>query len=363
VSVPFLDLGAAHAELRAELDAAWQRVLDSGRYVLGGECTAFEREFAALCGVRECVGVSNGLDALRLVLQARGVGPGDEVIVPSHTFIATWLAVSQAGATPVPVEVLPDTFNLDPARVDAAAGSRTRAIVAVHLYGQIADMDALRAVADARGLALVEDAAQAHGARSRGRPAGGLGDAAAFSFYPGKNLGALGDGGAVVTDDPELAQRVRELRNYGSTEKYRHDARGGNARLDELQAALLRVKLAVLETWNERRRALARRYLDELDGLALPAVPDWADPVWHLFAVRHPQRDRLQSRLADAGVETLIHYPVPPHLCGAYADLGLGPGSLPIAERIADEQLSLPMGPHVTDEQAALVIAAVRAAA
>jgi dTDP-3-amino-3,4,6-trideoxy-alpha-D-glucose transaminase len=304
--------------------------------------------------------VSNGLDALRLVLEAYEIGPGDEVIVPSHTFIATWLAVSQTGATPVPAEVSAATFNLDPELVAAALTSRTRAIVAVHLYGQPADMDALREVAG-DGVRLIEDAAQAHGARYRDRRTGGLGDAAAFSFYPAKNLGALGDGGAVVTADAGLAERVRLLRNYGSPAKYRHDVRGANARLDELQAALLRAKLPLLDRWNERRRVLAERYAAELEGVTVPHAPDWAEPVWHLFAVLHPERDRLQGRLEQAGVETLIHYPVPPHLTGAYADFGLGP--LPVAERIAREQLSLPIGPHLSDEQAAAVIAAVREAA
>ena len=362
MTVPFLDLAAAHAELRDELEAAWQRVLGSGRFVLGAECEAFEREFAQLCGAGHCVGVSNGLDALRLVLEGYGIGAGDEVIVPSHTFVATWLGVAQTGATPVPVEVDLDTYNLDPERVEAAIGPRTRAIVAVHLYGQPADMDPLAELAAAHGLRLVEDAAQAHGASYRGRRAGSLADAAAFSFYPGKNLGALGDAGAVVTDDAELAARLALLRNYGSPERYRHELPGWNARLDELQAALLRAKLVRLEDWNERRRRLAARYLAELEGPILPRVPDWADPVWHLFAVLSPARDELQARLAQAGVETLIHYPVPPHLSGAFAGLGHSPGSLPIAERIAREQLSLPMGPHVTDEQAEQVIAAVRAA-
>jgi dTDP-4-amino-4,6-dideoxygalactose transaminase len=362
VSVPFLDLAAAHAELREQLDAAWHRVVDSNRFVLGSECEAFEREFAELCEASHCAGVSNGLDALRLVLEGYGVGAGHEVIVPSHTFVATWLAVAQVGATPVPVEVRPDTFNIDPERVEAAIGPRTAAIVAVHLYGQPADVDPLAELARAHDLRLIEDAAQAHGALYRGRRVGGLADAAAFSFYPGKNLGALGDGGAVVTDDAELAERVRALRNYGSSERYRHDLRGTNARLDELQAALLRVKLARLEDWNERRHALAARYLAELEGVALPHVPAWAEPVWHLFAVLHPARDQLQARLAQAGVETLIHYPVPPHRSGAFAGLGHATGSLPIAERIGREQLSLPMGPHLTGAQAEQVIAAVKAA-
>jgi dTDP-4-amino-4,6-dideoxygalactose transaminase len=361
MEVPFLDLRAPHEPLRDELDAAWQRVAGSGRFVLGEELEAFEREFAGYCGASECIGVSNGLDALRLILEGYGIGPGDEVVVPSFTFIATWLSVSQAGATPVPVEVDRATCNLDPALAEAALTERTRAIVAVHLYGQPADMDPLRALAESHGVRLIEDAAQAHGASYRGRRAGGLGEAAAFSFYPGKNLGALGDGGAVTTSDPELAERVRLLRNYGSPVKYRHDVKGANNRLDELQAALLRVKLRALDGWNERRRQIAAAYLDGLDGVGLPQVPDFADPVWHLFALRHPERDALASRLEEAGVGTLIHYPIPPHRCRAYSELA--DASLPIADQLAGEVLSLPMGPHLGDHQVEHTIRAVNDAA
>jgi dTDP-4-amino-4,6-dideoxygalactose transaminase len=361
-AVPFLDLRAATDELRAEIDAAVGRVVGSGWYILGAEVEAFERAFAAYVGARHCVGVGNGLDALHLALRARGVGPGDEVIVPSNTYIATWLAASWAGARPVPVEPDPRTYNLDPERLEAAITPRTRAVVPVHLYGQPADMGPILEVARRRGLFVLEDAAQAHGARYRGRRVGALGDAAAWSFYPGKNLGALGDAGAVTTDDDALAARLRELRNYGSRVKYVNERRGVNSRLDEVQAAVLAVKLARLDAWNERRARLAALYAERLAGAAvgLPVVPAWAEPVWHLFVVRSARRDALQAHLREAGVQTLIHYPIAPHRQEAYADLGLGEGALPVAEAIHREVLSLPMGPHVSEAQAARVIEAVR---
>jgi dTDP-3-amino-3,4,6-trideoxy-alpha-D-glucose transaminase len=365
MTIPFLDLGATYRELRGDLDAATQRVLSSGRYLLGPENEAFEAEFAAYSGGRHCVTVGSGLDAIVLTLRALDIGAGDEVIVPSHTFIATWLAVAATGATPVPVEPDPDTFNIDPAGIEAAVTGRTRAVVPVHLYGQPADLAAVEAIAARHGLAVVEDAAQAHGAYHRGERIGS-GYAAAFSFYPGKNLGAQGDGGAVVTSDAGLAAKLRLLRNYGSTVKYHHEIKGTNSRLDELQAAMLRVKLAHLDEWNARRVAVARRYLSELDGLdglALPAVPDWAEPVWHLFVVRTAERDRLQQRLAATGVDTLIHYPIAAHRAGAFADLAIPAGALPLAERLAGRILSLPMGPHLTTSQVDQVVAAVRAAA
>jgi dTDP-4-amino-4,6-dideoxygalactose transaminase len=363
VKVPFLDLRAQHAEIEQELEAAFRRVLRSGWYILGEEVTAFEREFAAYCGVKHCVGVGNGLEALHLILRAMGFGPGDEVIVPSNTYIATWLAVSQCGALPVPVEPDERTFNIDPACVEAAITVRTRAILPVHLYGQPADMDAINSLAKKHGLMVIEDAAQAHGARYRGRRVGALGDSAGFSFYPGKNLGALGDAGAVTTDDDALADKVRVLRNYGSRVKYQNETRGFNSRLDELHAALLRVKLARLDKWNESRRAKAATYLRELalTGLRLPAFADWAEPVWHVFAVRSPHRDALQRHLAEAGIGTMIHYPVPPHLQPAYADLGLREGALPVSERIHREIVSLPLWPGLLDSDIGTVCAAVRA--
>jgi dTDP-4-amino-4,6-dideoxygalactose transaminase len=334
----------------------------SGQYILGPEVTAFEAEFASYCDVRHAVGVGSGLDALRLILLAYDVGPGDEVLVPSNTFIATWLAVSQCGATPVPVEPDPDTHNVTAAGIEAALTPATKAIMPVHLYGQPAEMESIAALGRASGIPVIEDAAQAQGAHAYGRRTGGLADAAGFSFYPGKNLGGLGDAGAVTTNDDTLAERVRMLRNYGSRVKYHHDVAGLNSRLDSLQAAFLRVKLRHLDDWNERRRVLAQLYLsrlEDVDELVLPSVAAWADPVWHLFVVRHADRDALQARLAQAGVDTIIHYPIPPHLTGAYAAAFAG-RQLPIAERLADEVLSLPIGPHLAADDAERVASAVR---
>jgi len=365
LKVPFLDFVGPYEELKPELDAAYERFMRSAWYILGKECEAFEQEFAAYCGSKYCVGVGNGLEALHLLLRAYGIGKGDEVIVPSNTYIATWLAVSYADATVVPVECDPRTYNLDPARIEAAMTPRTKAIMPVHLYGQTADMDAIMTMAEKNGLRVIEDNAQAQGARCRGRRTGALGHAAGHSFYPGKNLGAFGDGGAITTDDAEVADRVRTLRNYGSKKKYYNEVRGYNSRLDEMQAALLRVKLKVLDEWNQRRARVAQRYLKEIkpaQGLILPLVPDWAEPAWHLFVVRHPKRDELQQKLNAAGIGTLIHYPVPAHLSGAYADAGWKRGAFPLAENSADTVLSLPMGPHMTAEQVDLVISAVNSA-
>ncbi|MGF0171716.1 DegT/DnrJ/EryC1/StrS family aminotransferase [Streptomyces sp. Marseille-Q5077] len=364
--IPFLDLKAPHAEIREELDAAYHRVVDSGWFLLGSELEAFEAEFAAYCGAEHCVAVGSGCDALELGLRGLGIGAGDEVIVPSATYIATWLSVSAAGATPVPVEVDPATHLLDPARVEAAITPATRAVMPVHLYGQAADLDALRRTAVAHGLAVVDDAAQAHGARYRGRRVGTGTTATAFSFYPGKNLGALGDGGAVLTSDAELADRLRLLRNYGSRRKYHHEIQATNSRLDELQAAILRVKLRHLDRWNRRRAQIAVQYqegLGGLPGLRLPKTPTGTEPAWHLFVVGCDDRDRLRKSLAEAGIGTLVHYPVPVHLSRAYADDTRWPaGTHPIAESIAEQVLSLPMGPHLDDRDVSDVIAAVRAA-
>jgi dTDP-4-amino-4,6-dideoxygalactose transaminase len=355
--VPFLDLQAPHQELNEELEGASRRVIASGHFILGPELEAFEVEFAAYCGVRYCIGVGNGLEALKLILQGYAIGPGDEVLVPAHTFIATWLAVTHAGATPIPVEVDPKTANLDPARLEAAITPRTRAILPVHLYGQPADMAPIRKIAVHHHLKVIEDAAQAHGARYQGQRAGRLGDAAGFSFYPGKNLGALGDGGAVTTDDAELAGRIRMLRNYGSREKYVHDLPGFNSRLDELQAAYLRVKLRVLDVWNARRSTVAAHYAAALGntGLVLPEVPAGIEPSWHLYVVRTNRRQELQESLAAGGVGTLIHYPLPPYRQQAYSGLRIDPGRFPVSEALAEEVLSLPMGPHLTDEQVGVV--------
>jgi dTDP-4-amino-4,6-dideoxygalactose transaminase len=363
VSVSFLDLGAATRELESELGAAVTRVVASGWYVGGPEVEAFETAWAAHCGARHCVGLGNGLDALHLALKALDVGRGDEVIVASNGYIATLLGVSMVGATPVLVEPDPATHNIDPARIEAAITPRTRAILPTHLYGQPADLDAIRAIADAHRLKLIDDAAQAHGSRYKGAVVGGLADVTCWSFYPSKNLGALGDGGAVTTNDPDLAKRIRALGNYGSAVRYVNDERGVNSRLDPLQAAVLGVKLKRLDEWNERRRAIAAFYDKALEGsgLTLPHVPDWAQPVWHLYVVQSPDRDRLAARLGEAGVQTLIHYPIPPHRQRAYADLGLGEGSLPIAERLASSVLSLPIGPHLAMSDAERVADAVRA--
>ncbi|WP_027482707.1 DegT/DnrJ/EryC1/StrS family aminotransferase [Deinococcus pimensis] len=359
MNVPFLNVGATYTSLRGELDEATARVLASGWYLLGRELEAFEQEYARYVGARFCVGVANGLDALQLSLRARGIGPGDEVIVPSNTYIATWLAVTQVGATPVPVEPDEDTYNIDPARIEAAVTARTRAVLPVHLYGQPANMTAIVEIARRHGLFVLDDAAQAHGARVDGQRVGSVGDATAWSFYPGKNLGAFGDGGAITTNDEELATRLRVLRNYGSRVKYVNDVQGYNSRLDEIQAAVLRVKLAHLDAWNARRAQIAARYLDALRGtdLVLPVVADGMEPVWHLFVVRTRQRGQLQRQLQERGVQTLIHYPIPPHLQEAYASLGLPKGTFPISERVHDEVLSLPMDPHMTDEQVEYVIA------
>ena len=362
--IPFLDLKAPHVELRDDIDAAITRVLDSGWYILGPEVEAFEAEYAAYCQASHAVGVANGLDALHLALRAMGVGPGDEVIVPSNTYIATWLAVSQCGATPVPVEPVDATYNLDPARIEAAITSATRVILPVHLYGQPADLDPILAIARKHGLRVLEDAAQAHGARYKGRRIGAHGDAVAWSFYPGKNLGALGDGGAVTTNDPELADRIRVLRNYGSRLKYVNEVKGFNSRLDPIQAAVLRVKLAHLDGWNARRGSIAALYLSGLGecGLMLPQVPAFADPAWHLFVVRHPRRDALQKRLAELGVGTLIHYPIPPHRQEAYAGAGFRAEDFALANAQAEEVLSLPIGPHLGLTDASEVVRCVREA-
>ncbi len=360
--VPFLDLKAPYAELKDEMDAACRRVMESGWYILGREVEAFEAEYAAYCGARHCVGTGNGLEALHLILRAMDIGQGDEVIVPANTFIATWLAISYAGAVPVPVEPDERTCNLDAARIEAAITERTRAILPVHLYGQSADMDPISEIARRHGLRVIEDAAQAHGARYRGRRTGTLGDAAGFSFYPGKNLGALGDGGAVVTNDDDLAKRVRLLRNYGSSVKYHNETKGYNSRLDELQAALLRVKLKRLDAWNERRKKIAALYSEALcgSGLVLPFVPEWAEPVWHIYSLRTTNRAGLTAHLDKRGIGWLIHYPVPPHLQEAYCELGHPPGSFQIAERMAAEVLSLPIGPHLSTDEAELVITGLK---
>ena len=360
--IPFLELGASYRELKPEIDAAVSRVLESGWYILGPEVEAFEAEWAAYCDAKHAVGLANGLDALTLALRALAIGPGDEVIVPSNTYIATWLAVSGVGATPVPVEPDQATHNIDPARIEAAITSRTRALLPVHLYGQPADMDPILNIAKRHGLRVIEDAAQAHGARYKGQRIGAHGDIVCWSFYPGKNLGALGDAGAITTDDTALAERVALLRNYGSRQKYVNEEAGVNSRLDPIQAAVLRVKLEVLDEWTERRRAVATAYTVGMaqSDVILPHVPDWAEPAWHLYVVRTSDREALQDRMTEAGIGTLIHYPIPPHMQKAYTDMEIMPEALPMARDLASEVLSLPMGPQLSLDQVQNIVNALK---
>lgn len=362
--VPFLDLRASYLELKAGIDCACAQVLDSGWYILGEQVEAFEREFANYCEARFCIGVGNGLDALRLILRAMNIGIGDEVIVPSNTYIATWLAVSSVGAQVVPVEPHADTYNLDAEKLEAAITKRTRAIIAVHLYGQTAEMKRINEIAERHKLKVIEDAAQAHGARHGARRAGSLGDAAGWSFYPGKNLGAFADGGAVTTNDSELAERIRVLRNYGSKVKYFNEVKGENSRLDEMQAAILRVKLPYLDEWNARRQKLATLYRQQLGeaALVLPVTAEGNEHIWHLFVVRVKERESFQRKLKEQGIQTLIHYPLPPHLQKAYAEQNWSAGSFPVAEGVHREVVSLPIGPHLSYEAAHRVCDAVRAA-
>ena len=364
MKVPYLDVRRAHEEIRVELDAAYQRVIDSGWFILGEEVEKFEDEFARYCDAKYCVGVSNGLDALHLLLRVLGIGPGDEVIVPANTYIATWLAVTYAGAAIKPVEPIPDTYNLDPTRIESAISSATKAIMPVHLYGQPADLDPILQIAKEYGLFVIDDAAQAHGATYKDRKIGGLCDAAGFSFYPSKNLGALGDAGAVVTNDEEIADKVRVIRNYGSRQKYQNEFRGFNSRLDPLQAAFLRVKLKHLDEWNALRKGVAGMYIDRIrtvPDLTIPDIPDWAEPVWHLFVIRHKRRDALQQYLSNKGVDTLIHYPIPPHLSSAYADHeGWESGSFPITEELSNTILSLPISPHHSKAEIEYIIEAIQ---
>ena len=364
MKVPFLDLKPAYRELQVDLAAAGRRVMESGWYILGQEVEAFECEFAAYCGAKHCMGVGNGLDALILSLRSYEIGLDSEVIVPANTYIATWLAVSYVGAMPVPVEPDLRTHNLDPGRIEDAITARTRAIIPVHLYGQPAEMEAIREIALRHGLKVIEDAAQAHGSLYEGKRAGNLGDAAAFSFYPTKNLGAFGDAGAVVTNDDGIADRIRVLRNYGSRTRYHNEVKGINSRLDPIQASFLRVKLQHLDEWNARRRNVAGRYLEALKGcpdLTLPSVAPGAEPAWHLFVLRHGRREKLQKHLNESGIETLVHYPVPPHLSGAYANGGWKRGDFPLTEELADTVFSIPISPHLDSDGIASVVHALQA--
>jgi dTDP-4-amino-4,6-dideoxygalactose transaminase len=363
MKIPFLDLKNQSAELHGEIRSAMDQVLADCNFILGKPVAEFEEAFAAYCGCKQGIGVASGLDALKLILRAMEIGPGDEVITVSHTFIATALAISAVGATPVLVEVDPFTYTMDPKVLEAAITSRTKAVMPVHLYGQAADMEPILQIARKHGLKVIEDACQSHGARCNGLRAGSLGDAAAFSFYPGKNLGAYGDGGAVTTSDTVLADRIRAMRNYGSVRKYYHDTLGENSRLDTLQAAVLGVKLKYLDAGNAARRAAAALYTEQLKGIGdiiTPSIRVGSEHVFHLYVIQTGHRDELQRHLLEQGVECLIHYPVPVHLQKAYAAAGWRPGDFPLTEKLAGRILSLPVFPGITEEQQTYVTGAIK---
>lgn len=360
MKIPFLDLEKVHYGIDADLKLAFSNVLKSNSFILGKKLEMFEQEFAEYCEVKHCIGVSNGLDALQLILRGYGIGEGCEVIVPSNTFIATWLAVSQTGAIPVAADPDEVTHNINPQKIESLVTSRTAAIIPVHLYGQPADMDPINAIAAKYGLLVIEDAAQAQGARYKGKRTGGLGHSAATSFYPGKNLGCLGDGGAILTSDASLARKVRQLRNYGSNVKYHHELLGYNSRLDELQASILTVKLKHLDYWNASRAHIAKQYSEGLKetGLILPIVPDFADPAWHLYVVRAERRDELQNHLSMKEISTVIHYPIPPHRQNCYNSSDFG--DLPISEKLAREVLSLPIYPGIQENDIHYIIKSIK---
>ena len=351
MTVNFLDLKQINSHFREDFHVALDRILDSGQFILGSEVGLFEKEFASFCETKHCIGVASGLDALILVLKAWGVGKDDEVIVPSNTFIATWLAITHAGATPVPVEPSIDTYNLNPNKLEKSITDKTKAIIPVHLYGQPADMDKINIIAKKYNIKVLEDAAQAHGATYKNKKIGGLADAAAFSFYPGKNLGALGDAGAITTNDDDLAQALMELRNYGSKVKYVNNVIGFNSRLDEIQAAFLRIKLLKISEEIDRRRAIAKIYSENLKDLNLkiPFTPEWSLPVWHLYVIRSNKRDEIKKELDKVGIKTLIHYPITPLRQKAYQYLKSKEDI--ISENLAHEVLSLPIGSHLSNEQ------------
>lgn len=356
--IPFASFEMMHKEIKQEVRGKFEEIYRNNWFILGDEGKAFEKEFAQYCGVQYCIGCGNGLDALYLILRGYGIGKGDEVIVPSNTFIATALAVSYTGAVPVFVEPSIMSFNINPEKIEEKISCKTRAIIAVHLYGQPADIDPILSIARKHGIKVIEDAAQAHGAEYKGRKVGSLGDAAAFSFYPGKNLGALGDAGAVVTDDAELAEKVRALGNYGSDFKYHHIYKGNNSRLDELQAAVLRIKLKNLDRWNDYRREISFRYMNEInnENIKLPVVSNESKHVFHIFAVRSTKRDELEKYLRNNDIETNKHYPTPIHLQGAYKELGIFKGALPIAEEISETELSLPLYYGISKEDVDRII-------
>ncbi|MBI4859720.1 MAG: DegT/DnrJ/EryC1/StrS family aminotransferase [Candidatus Riflebacteria bacterium] len=360
--VPFLDLKTQYRTIAPEVEPAVTRILAEGAYILGKEVEAFEKEFAAFLGAGHAIAVSSGLDALRIALQALGIGPGDEVITAANTFIATALSITGVGARPVLVDPDDATANIESSTISRAITPRTKAIMPVHLYGLPADMEPILALAKQHGLPVIEDACQAHGANMNGRRAGTFGEIGCFSFYPGKNLGAAGDGGMVVTNRPDLAEKLRRLRNYGQERKYYHVDLGGNHRLDEIQAAILRIKLRRLDGWNQARQGHARAYTQELSSmpLVLPRIPEGRTHIFHLYPVRTPRRDALQAHLTSRGIGTLIHYPIPIHLQPAYKHLQIAEGALPVAERMGRELLSLPMFPELTAAQIEEVVAVVR---
>ena len=360
MKIPFLNLKNIYSDLQFDFDNAYKRVMESGWYLNGPELKSFETSYAKYCGANHCVGVSNGLDALRLILQAYDIGEGDEVIVPAHTFIATWFSVSQTNALPVPVDVKPDTFNINPDLIEKAITNRTKAIIAVHLYGQPAEIDTLKKISRKYGLKLIEDAAQAHGATYKDKTVGALGDAAAFSFYPGKNLGAFGDAGAITTDNSELAEKITILQNYGSKEKYIHEKVGWNCRMDELQAAFLNVKLEKLDAWNKRRSEIAKIYSENLSNATQITTPlEIDDHVWHLYVVRHTNRDKLQEDLKMKGIETLIHYPYPPYRSQPYSDIYDSVEKYSITDEITQTCLSLPISPYLQNDEINFVVNSV----
>ena len=363
MNIPFVSFNVMHKEIEEKMLEAFKRVYENNWFIQGKECEAFEKEFAQYCGADYCVGCGNGLDALYLLLRAYGIGEGDEVIVPSNTYIATALAVSYTGAKPVFVEPFIETFNINPSLIEQAITDKTRAIMAVHLYGQPARMDEIKSIAKKYDLKVIEDSAQAHGALYKGTKTGNLGDAAGFSFYPGKNLGALGDGGAIVTSDKELADKCRAIGNYGSDYKYHHIYKGNNSRLDEVQAALLRIKLKELDRWNKRRNEIAKKYIEGIDNeqVILPVTEPDMTHVYHIFGIRCERRDELEKYLNENGIGTNKHYPIPIHLQGAYSELGIPEGTLPIAEKISKTELSIPMYYGMTEEETDYVIEKINA--
>ncbi|WP_040213564.1 DegT/DnrJ/EryC1/StrS family aminotransferase [Clostridium polynesiense] len=358
MKIPFLNFQYMHEPIKEEIVSKFTEVYNKSWFILGEEVKNFEKEFSSFCSADNCIGCGNGLDALYIILKSFQIGNGDEVIIPSNTYIATALAVSYTGATPIFVEPDINTYNINPELIESAITNKTKAIIAVHLYGQPADMDLINKIAKKYNLKVIEDAAQAHGAVYKDKRVGNLSDAAGFSFYPGKNLGALGDGGAVVTKDSELALKIRQFGNYGSDKKYSHIFKGNNSRLDEIQAAFLSIKLKYLELWNDERKRVAKRYLEEIknEHIILPYVPENVNPVWHIFAIRSTKRNELQNYLKEKGIETLIHYPIAIHLQPAYKELGFKRGSFPISEKLSDEVLSIPMWPGMKDEEIQYII-------